>query len=81
MCAAAFTMLFAISPVPVATSSTVFAFTTGRISPYIFSYAARSFRMKRSYRPAFLSQKPLRSCMAIAPKELDSFNYSTRIMQ
>ena len=81
MCAAAFTMLFAISPVPVATSSTVFAYTTGRISPYIFTYAARSFRMKRSYRPAFLSQKPLRSCMAIAPKGLDSFNYSTRIMQ
>ena len=68
MCAAAFTMLFAISPVPVATSSTVFAFTTGLISSYIFSYAARSFRMKRSYRPAFLSQKPLHSRIAIAPK-------------
>ena len=81
MCAAAFTMLFAISPVPVATSSTVFAFTTGLISSYIFSYAARSFRMKRSYRPAFLSQKPLRSCMAIAPKKLEPSNHNTRIMQ
>ena len=81
MRAAASTTLFAISPVPVATSSTVFAFTTGRISPYIFSYAARSFRMKRSYRPAFLSQKPSRSCMAIAPKQLEPSNYNTRIMQ
>ena len=43
MCAAAFTMCFAISPVPVASSSTVLAFTTGRISAYISSYAARSF--------------------------------------
>ena len=58
-----------------------FAFTTGRISPYIFSYATRSFRMKRSYRPAFLSQKSLRSCMAIAPKKLETSNYNTRIMQ
>lgn len=48
MCAAAFTMCFAISPVPVASSSTVLAFTTGRISLYISSYAARSFRIKRS---------------------------------
>ena len=72
----AITTLFAISPVPVATSSTVFAFTTGRISPYIFSYAARSFRMKRSYRPAFLSQKPLRSCIAIAPNQLEPSNCS-----
>ena len=37
-----------ISPVPVASSSTVLAFTTGRISVYISSYAARSFRIKRS---------------------------------
>ena len=28
-----------------------------RQSLYISSYAARSFRIKRSYRPAFLSQK------------------------
>ena len=33
---------------PVASSSTVLAFTTGRISLYISSYAARSFRIKRS---------------------------------
>ena len=32
----------------VASSSTVLAFTTGRISLYISSYAARSFRIKRS---------------------------------
>ena len=41
--------------------------TTGRISSYISSYAARSFRIKRSYRPAFLSQKSLCSCIAIIP--------------
>ena len=44
-----------------------FAFTTGRISPYIFSYAALSFRIKRSYRPAFLSQKFLCSRIVILP--------------
>ena len=35
--------VLAINPVPVASSSTVLAFTTGRISSYISSYAARSF--------------------------------------
>ena len=48
MCAAAFTMCFAINPVPVASSNTVFAFTTGRMSSYISSYAARSFCIKWS---------------------------------
>ena len=67
MCAAAFTMFFAINPVPVANSSTVLAFTFGRISSYISSYAARSFRIKRSYRPAFLSQKFLCFRIAIIP--------------
>ena len=66
MCAAAFTMFFAISPVPVASSSTVFAFTTVRMCAHISSYAARSFRIKRSYRPAFLSQKFFCSFIAVA---------------
>ena len=81
MCAAAFTMCFAINPVPVASSSTVLCRTIGRISSYISSYAAPSFRMKRSYRPAFLSQKSLCSCIAITPQSLDASNLYAHIFQ
>ena len=50
MCAAAFTMCFAINPVPVASSSTVLCRTTGRISSYTVSYTHLDVYKRQSQR-------------------------------